>query len=550
MEEENGNLRRALDILVLGLKVCVSNESLLTKVIKLQERLHRYEEVRGLLGKLRYESIEKVWKSVLEGSLFEARTGNIRISRKLFKYLMHLVPWYGPIYSEAYQLEEKEYNDAGALEIIQKGLKELPRYGPLWFGLFRIMERQDVKEECHHWQRGVKPQLENMKRETNNAVRSISKELTWKVHMECSQAEERSAEIAALGMHHASGLSYTYCLNVLLEDARKSLVRSLLSCPANLRWRVFLSGARLELSVGEVDKARGLLQRSLREVPPKSKVYVYLECSRVEEYLGNLDMVRLLLVKARQEFSREWKVYLEAVLVEARAGMMERATKLAREALRYHSGSGRLWALYIHLCHRLEMKYFNITEKSMIEQRLGLISTATEPIDCDKMWLSKERVIRRAIAEVPKSGEVWCERGRCQLNPLSVHCFDLSLAQQSLSFATQFTPQYGDTFIEYVRLEMLCQVLLPRVLMVLQVPVLPFLRQYLSEDPESDLVELLRSQWGSEEFGSESSKAPTLTEADRCRRRQTILAIERMRYNAGDLIQQYRDVSIKNLNRR
>jgi hypothetical protein len=41
-----------------------------------------------------------VWKSVLEGTLFEARAGNIAVSRKLFKYLMTHVSWYGPIYYE------------------------------------------------------------------------------------------------------------------------------------------------------------------------------------------------------------------------------------------------------------------------------------------------------------------------------------------------------------------------------------------------------------------------------------------------------------------
>jgi la-related protein 1 len=157
----------------------------------------------------------------------------------------------------------------------------------------------------------------------------------------------------------------------MLGGARQSLVRSLMSCPGNLRWRVLLVGARMELGVGAVEKARFLLQRALQEVPGKSKSYVYLECSRVEEYLGNLDTARSLLLHARQEVSREWKVFLEAVLVEARAGYVEKAAKVAREAVRQHSGTGRLWAMYIQLCHRLEIKYFNDTEKIMIDCKLG-----------------------------------------------------------------------------------------------------------------------------------------------------------------------------------
>ena len=56
--------------------------------------------------------------------------------------------------------------------------------------------------------------------------------------------------------------------------------------------------------------------------------------------------------------------------------------------------------------------------------------------------------------EVPKSGEVWCEGARLFLNPHS-ECFSLDIARQFLEFAIEFTPQYGDSFIEYLRLQML-----------------------------------------------------------------------------------------------
>jgi hypothetical protein len=559
MEEENGKLQKALKILVFGLKVCTSSEALLAKVIKLQERLHSYDAVRGMLSALRHESIDKMWKSVLEGSLFEARTGNIAVSRRLFKYLMTHVPWYGPIYHEAFRLEEKEGNDQGALTIIRRGLNELPRYGPLWFGLFRVVERQDVAAEHAHWQRGGRPLLANLVRESAEAVRVISRELVWKVHFELSQSQERAAESAAAGLYLRSGYPLEVCRDSLFEDARQSLVRSLLSCPANLRWRVLLAGARMELSVGATDKARTLLRRALGEVPVKSKSSVYLECSRVEEYLGNADTSRMLLSMARQEMSREWKVSLEMVMIEARAGFIEKAAKLAKESVRQHSGTGRLWATYIQLCHRLEMKYFRDTEVGMIENRLGLPSTGTPlgqeglaaAASLDKAaktassslyWLSKERVLRRAIAEVPKSGEVWCERGRCQLNPMSVHCFDLGLAQQSLCFATQFTPQYGDTFVEYVRLEMICQVLLPRVLEALDIPVLAFVVMFLCEDNESDLLEVAKELL--------TSSVDSGSTVDGATRQERIYKMERLQYDAGHLVAGFGDVVIKRINRR
>jgi hypothetical protein len=55
---------------------------------------------------------------------------------------------------------------------------------------------------------------------------------------------------------------------------------------------------------------------------------------------------------------------------------------------------------------------------------------------------------------------VWCEGGRIHLNPFS-STFDLDRARRHLYFATRFTPQYGDGFVETIRLELIKQWLAP-----------------------------------------------------------------------------------------
>lgn len=51
---------------------------------------------------------------------------------------------------------------------------------------------------------------------------------------------------------------------------------------------------------------------------------------------------------------------------------------------------------------------------------------------------------------MPKSGEVWCEGAR-----VAIRKKDYDAARKYIGFAIQFTPQYGDSFIEYLRLELL-----------------------------------------------------------------------------------------------
>ena len=157
--------------------------------------------------------------------------------------------------------------------------------------------------------------------------------------------------------------------------------------------------------------------------PPKTRALVMLEQSRLHELCGNTDQARKLLKSARRTNRQAWKVYLEAVLLELRCQRTQRALKEARKALDVHRGTGRLWAVRIQLEHG-----------HGVERRLS--------------------VFQQALLEVPKSGEVWCEGARICLNPFS-DCFNLEAAHNFLDFASEFTPQYGDSFIEYLRLMML-----------------------------------------------------------------------------------------------
>ena len=52
-----------------------------------------------------------------------------------------------------------------------------------------------------------------------------------------------------------------------------------------------------------------------------------------------------------------------------------------------------------------------------------------------------------SLQYVSKYGEVWCEGARIYMNPLSPH-FNPRNAQKCLNLAINFTPQYGDSFIE------------------------------------------------------------------------------------------------------
>ena len=114
---------------------------------------------------------------------------------------------------------------------------------------------------------------------------------------------------------------------------------------------------------------------------------------------------RLVLAEGCAEPATEWKIFLEAVLLEYRSGNLTDAIARCESALRVYPGTGRLWAMLIQLY-------------------------------LDQGFLAQRRMFHRALYQVPKSGEVWCEGARLCMNPLSP-AYDLELAAQYLEFAIE-----------------------------------------------------------------------------------------------------------------
>jgi tetratricopeptide (TPR) repeat protein len=415
LEEECGNMNTCSKILRAGLGYCEFSENLLSRAIKNEEKSGNLGRARELLARLKHVGIEKVWRTVLEGALLEARAGNDVMARRVLKYLMHHVPWYGPLYLEAYRLERDLGKPAEALAVVERGLAAIPRYGPLWFGAFRLCEAMDHGRSAYHL-----PQSMAM---IDRATFSISKELVWKVHLEAAQMLER-ASVGHLDVSTAPTLEF------LMTICRKRFAMTILTCPPNLRWKVWLASGRMEVAAGKADTARGLFLQAHQVVPDKGRSVALLECARLEEFVGDTELAGAILCKSRTVCGSDWKVWLESVLLEIRGGNHSRAIELAQLALEIHSGTGRLWASLVQLRHY------------------------------DGGELGQFAALKRALNAVPKSGEVWCEGARIHLNPYS-RTFDVDRARRHLVFATKFTPQYGDGFLETLRLEILEQWILP-----------------------------------------------------------------------------------------
>ncbi len=199
----------------------------------------------------------------------------------------------------------------------------------------------------------------------------VSKELNWKVCMEAAQTYEHIND-------------YQACSEFLSN--------SILNCPDNLRWKVWMIGSRIEYRFGNVRRARALVERCCQEVPSKQVSVALLDYAKFFEMEGNMTRARQIMGSAKSMVRSEWKLFFEAVMMEIRNGFFDEAERMVKQSLEIHFATGRLWATYIQLNHA------KARSQADIKRAHGTFV--------------------QALNEIPKSGEVWCEGARLHLSPL------------------------------------------------------------------------------------------------------------------------------------
>lgn len=230
--------------------------------------------------------------------------------------------------------------------------------------------------------------------------------MLWKIYLEIAGTAERKNS---------------------LNKSKGYITKAIMGCPENVKWKCFVLGSRLELKGNCPGKAKKLVNHYLHTQNEKQKYHLLIESSKIAEFQGDLSSTVMYFEQTRDYMRTEWKAYLEYIQMLIRNGYFEQALDVAKESLYYHNLAGRLWASMIQLKHMM---------------------------GTDKPGNEAYKAFMVAVNEVPKSGEVWCEGARVCLNPLSDR-FNIEKAKRFLNFAIYFTPQYGDSFIEAMRLYLL-----------------------------------------------------------------------------------------------
>lgn len=430
--EEHGYVAKAAALLIR----CVENhlrspdgsnfpEQLILKALKLYESIGEYDSCYHLIERTvqhytqpsfystngpnlsassKYAiSLDKYWRVVFFGAYLEMLQGNHRKSREIVSYLILHTKEAGPVIVDYLELELKYGSFKCAFSyVFQYFLREEILYSPLSLMSFELMMRG--------FPNNIKLITEILNKMTSSCAIN---DIRWKLKCLCS----------------------LYCLRN--NDAKQAinLCFDALSCAKDgVQWRIFVLIAKIyflrscESNVSDYwviemkEKLFNNLTQAYKTAPLKSRLFVIIERAHYYEYFGDINTALSLLLEAISANQKEWKYTLEYANILRRHNRLGEALESIAFSLTLgdNIGTGRLWALYA--------------------------STAQS-----KGASSHYMVIRASIYHCPKSADVWVELARMLLNP-AYNCFNISIAEDALAKAVYYTPQYGDTYVEWLRL--------------------------------------------------------------------------------------------------
>jgi tetratricopeptide (TPR) repeat protein len=336
------------------------SENLFIKIVKIEEKRQNFTVIREMINEAK--AVEKPgndsnWRILLEGALFEGRCGNRNNARDIFSHLMTKCKSFGPVFLEAAKYEEREGQLLHSIDICERGLDYNPSFNPLWFQYLRLYEKVDDDTRAK--------KFDSFDYIITDMLRHISKEFHWKIHME---------------------LAHCYSRLKNFERSKEHLNKAVLDCPDSIKWKLLIVYSRILINEGDLECARKCIERACFDVPPKQVSVALLEYAKYFEICGETGRALEIMDKVKIKFKNEWKIQFEVVMMLIRLGLFDRAERELEESLNIHSSTGRLWAIYIELLHK----------------------KARTPEDFEYA----HSVFKKALIEIPKSGEVWCEGAR------------------------------------------------------------------------------------------------------------------------------------------
>ncbi|KAL7717970.1 Uncharacterized protein QTN25_004669 [Entamoeba marina] len=409
------------------------DEAIIVKAIQWYEKIGEYFKVRKIIeSKIKGKSVTQVWKIIFEGLLFEIRVGSYQFVTNGFQLLTNkrvVGTAFAPIHYEYALFHFKLMDYEKSKELCLKALQLYPKYIHLLLLLLKIHCRQyDIKvknitsEEYKIEQMNIiykkllqerldnfqeldlqnieKMQLEEFKEMQTNGLVKLKNELFKELQEVIDvHANKLSGDVQWKAWLESSLILCEFDWG---KEASERLIQSTSCSPTNTTWKSFVLFSR-QIMPKDSKLACDYLLQAEKIITDKQKGVIMIEHAHIDEINENITRA---MNAAREIFSNtdDWKYSIETVMILLRCGKTKDAYELCKEIIQLFPSTGRVWGLFVML-------------------------SKTEGIH------EQQKAFVMALKNAPKSGRR-----------------NYYLAKLYLHYAQIFTPQYGDLYIECLRL--------------------------------------------------------------------------------------------------
>lgn len=316
MEQEDGNIEKAIEILHEGLVLNPNNAYLLHGLGQIYNKARDLDRARDYFQKA-IEADPTLPNSHHALGTMEHTLGRVAIAMKILKKGIE----YCPSNHRLHHAIGDVYREAKLLEMASKSYRKALSTGPTvshgfaYTALAYVAYEQDDISQCRSWLR---------KAAKDNDGRNSNAWVAW------AQLEESEGNIDG---------ARTVCLTAIAQYER-GLLEKLASGQPNSQFR----SENFELTPHLIDKVS--LRSKLRNVSLRNRsgdrfFNIYRTWARLEERFGSLDSTNDAFERASTLFPQNWKITLDWANFCAKQGAQDRARSLFTDACRKASNHNR-----------------------------------------------------------------------------------------------------------------------------------------------------------------------------------------------------------------
>lgn len=422
-EKELGNIDLYEKILFNGLIKCNFSKNIIILLIKHFGTENKNTELKSFMNYIinilkKHKQESTIYSIIFEGAVSEFKCGNKDTFILISNYLMKMNFNNADIYMLLSDINKEEKKYDKSYQILINGINNIKSSVKLYRELLNII-KLSLTNDTYKNIKLKNTKINNapeflditLKEIIDGAKEKIDKSIIWKIYVDAAiiAAEFKNIKLFRNIVYEA--------INLLKDNKTLYLILNKASI--------------IELFYGSIKNSRLFMIESIKICPDTEFSGLVIEMAKLEQYIGNINISKDIFIKLFSEYNNDPNIYIEYIKMKIRENKFDDAINKCNEGMDLHPYNDKLGYLLLRSYYLKNYYHIDSNKQSFIYKDYMLM-------------------FRNLLKNSPKNGLLWCELAR-----FLIHIRNYKMAKVYLEMALNFTRQYGDIIIEYIKLYLL-----------------------------------------------------------------------------------------------